>query len=124
MTVTLSPAQLLQIAREERARRKAAWAAAGQSDADRARQDDALWSNIEQMAGIAANDATCMKRQPQYWNRAQRIIMARSIWATACKADAHLDTTIAANLDKVRGLSQLYRWVRPIGWSASVPGSD
>lgn len=119
--MTRTPAQLLQIAREERARRKAAWTAAGQGQSDRAAHDDALWSNIEQMAGLAAGDPACAKRQPQWWSRPQTITMARNIFATATKADASLDLTIPANLDKVRGLFDLYRWLRPSGWSASIP---
>lgn len=119
--MSLAPAQLHQIAREERARRKAAWKAAGQGLSDRAAYDDALWSNIEQMAGLAADDPVCSKRQPQWWNRSQKIIMSRNIFATAMKADSSLDLTIPANRDKVSGLFQLYRWLRPLGWSASIP---
>lgn len=113
----VDPAQLLQIAREERARRKAAWTAAGQGQSDRAKYDDALWSNIEQITGMAAGDPACQRRQPQWWSEPQKIIMARNIFATATKADASLDMSIPANVDKVRGLFALYRWVRPIGWS-------
>lgn len=119
--MTLTPAQLHQIAREERARRKAAWKAAGQGMSDRVAYDDALWSNIEQMAGLAAGDPACSTRQPQWWSRPQKIIMARNIFATATKADSSLDLTNPANRDKVRGLFQLYRWLRPLGWSASIP---
>ncbi|MBA4092286.1 MAG: hypothetical protein C0494_17080 [Sphingobium sp.] len=117
----LPPAQLHQIAREERARRKAAWDAAGQGQSDRARYDDALWSNIEQAAGIAAGDPACATRQPQWWSEPQRKIMARNAWLTAVKANASLDDTIAANCAKISGLVQLYRWLRPLGWSALIP---
>ncbi|MGE6693315.1 hypothetical protein ACQKE8_12830 [Sphingobium limneticum] len=113
----LTPAQLHQIAREERARRKAAWTDAGQGQSDRALYDDALWSNIEQCAGLAAGDPACSRRQPQWWSEPQKIIMARNAFATAMKADARLDQTNPANLEKIRGLFQLYRSIRPIGWS-------
>ncbi|WP_289144969.1 hypothetical protein [uncultured Sphingobium sp.] len=115
--MTRTPAQLHQIARDERARRKAAWEAAGEGSSDRARYDDALWSNIEQMAGLEASDPTCLRRELQWWSMPQREIMARNAWATAYKADANLDHTVDANLDKIADLFALYRWVRPIGWS-------
>lgn len=116
----MTPAQLHQIARDERARRKAAWKAAGQGLSDRAAYDDALWSNIEQMTGLAAGDPACSQRQPQSWGRSQRIVMARNIYATAIKAHDSLDLTIAANVDKVAGLFDLYRWLRPLGWSPYI----
>ena len=112
-----TPAQLHQFAQDERARRKAAFAADGQAQSDRARQDDILWSNIEQMAGCHAGDAACLKRQPTQWNQAERITMARSAWATACKAETSLDASIAANGAKITALWQLYRWLKPMGWS-------
>lgn len=112
-----TPAQLHQFAQEERARRKAAFNAAGQSLSDRAQQDDAIWSNIEQMAGLEAGDPVCQKREPRYWSRPQRITMARSAWATACKAETSLDISIEANAAKVSALWYLYRWLQPAGWS-------
>jgi len=112
-----TPAQLHQFAQEERARRKAAFKAAGQALSDRAQQDDAIWSNIEQMAGLEAGDPACQKREPRYWSRPQRITMARSAWATACKAEASLDGSIEANAEKIAALWHLYRWLRPSGWS-------
>lgn len=115
--MTPSAAQLLQIARDERARRKAAWATAGQSHTNRAMQDDMIWSNIEQMAGIEAKDSAALARQPRYWNQAQRIIMARSAWHTAVKAELTLGRDTPANVAKVRGLWSLYQWLRPLGWS-------
>ncbi|WP_278983222.1 hypothetical protein [Sphingobium yanoikuyae] len=112
-----TPAQLHQIARNERARRKAAWTAAGQDSSGRAREDDALWSNVEQITGLAAGDPLCQQRQPQWWSEPQRIIMARSAWQTACKADQRLDHASAQDLATIRGLFHLYRWLRPISWS-------
>lgn len=112
-----TPAQLHQIAREERARRKAAWERAGKAGTDIARYDDALWSNVEQMTGLAAGETVCLSREPRWWSEPQKIIMARNIWATAIKADSSLDLTIDANATKVRDLFILYRWVRPIGWT-------
>ncbi|MEC3912171.1 hypothetical protein U5A82_17330 [Sphingobium sp. CR2-8] len=114
--MTRTPAQLHQIARDERARRKAALEAAGQGQSDRARYDDALWSNIEQMAGLAAGDPHCQARHPQRWRDDERAVMAKNLWATACKADAKLDQTIEANRIKTADLLALYRWVRPMGW--------
>ena len=112
-----SPAQLHQFAKDERARRKAAFEAAGQAQSDRARQDDIIWSNIEQMAGREACDPECLKREPRHWNRPERVTMARNAWATACKAETSLDATIAANSEKIAALWHLYRWLKPSGWS-------
>lgn len=117
----MAPAQLHQIAREERARRKAAWSAAGQGDTSRAHQDDVIWSNIALMAGRAAGDAACQARGPRDWTLPERITMARNAWATACKAEATLGTTTEDALRKVAGLFALYRWLRPTGWSPLVP---
>lgn len=120
----LTPAQLLQIAREERARRKAAWTAAGEGQSDRAKNDDALWSNIEQMAGLAAGDPACQRRQPQWWSEPQKRIMARSAWNTAVKAERKLDTSIPANQTTANNLVYLYRFLRPVGWSALIPDEE
>ena len=113
-------AQLHQFAQDERARRKAAFKAAGQGLSDRAEQDEAIWSNIEQMAGLEARDPVSLKREPRYWSRPQRIIMARSAWATACKAETSLDASIEANAAKITALWQLYRWLKPVGWSPYI----
>jgi hypothetical protein len=115
-----TPAQLHQFAQDERARRKAAFKAAGQALSDRAQQDDAIWSNIEQMAGCAAGDPICLKREPRNWTRPERITMARSAWITACKVESSLDASIAANLAKITALWQLFRWLQPIGWSPCI----
>jgi hypothetical protein len=115
-----TPAQLHQFAQDERTRRKAAFKAAGQALSDRAQQDDIIWSNIEQMAGLEAGDPICLKREPRYWNRAQRIIMARSAWATACKAEDSLDASVPANLEKITALWWLFRWLKPVGWSPYI----
>lgn len=112
-----TPAELHRIAQQERGRRKAAWQAAGQGLSDRAQFDDALWSNIEQMAGCAANDPICLQRSPVWWSRPQRIIMARNAWATAVKAEKGLDASVEANCAKIAGLWHLYNWLRPVGWS-------
>lgn len=112
-----APAQLHQFAKDERARRKAAFKAAGQALSDRAQQDDIIWSNIEQMAGREAGDPLCMKRQPWYWTRVERITMARNAWATACKAETSLDPSIETNAAKIAALWHLYRWLKPVGWS-------
>lgn len=112
-----TPAQLHQFAQDERARRKAAFKAAGQALSDRAQQDDIIWSNIEQMAGREAGDPLCLKRQPTYWTRPERITMARSAWITACKVETSLDASIATNRVKITALWQLYRWLKPVGWS-------
>jgi len=115
-----TPAQLHQFAQDERTRRKAAFKAAGQALSDRAQQDDIIWSNIEQMAGREAGDPVCMKRQPWYWTRVERITMARSAWATACKAETSLDASIASNATKITALWHLYRWLKPMGWSPYI----
>ncbi|MDV5823092.1 hypothetical protein [Sphingobium naphthae] len=116
-----TPAQLHQIAREERARRKAAWSAAGQGDTRRAHQDDVIWSNIVHIVGHAAGDAACRTRGPQEWTLSERISMARNAWATACKAETTLGTTTEDALRKVAGLFALFRWLRPMGWSPLIP---
>lgn len=72
------------------------------------------------MAGREAGDAACMKRQPSYWTKPERITMARSAWATACKAETSLDTSIEANLEKIGALWHLYRWLKPVGWSPYI----
>ncbi len=113
-----SPAQLHQIARDERARRRAAWERSGKAASDIARNDDIIWSNIEQMTGLAAGDPICCARQPDFYYDPTRIVMARNIYATATKADASLDMSRDANRAMVANLFRLYRWVRPVGWHA------
>lgn len=110
-------AQLHAIAREERARRKAAWAQAGQALSDRAQQDDIIWSNIEQMTGREAGDPVCSKRQPHYWTRPERITMARSAWKTLIKMEDVLDRASPADVKRATAMSHLYRWLRPLAWS-------
>lgn len=107
-----TPAELLQIARDERARRKAGWQAAGLGLSDRAQQDDIIWSNIEQMAGRAAQDPAAMKRQPWYWTAPEVDVMERVTRSTAIKAETSLDLAKEENWAKVKGLWQLYNWVR------------
>lgn len=111
------PALLFATARDERARRKAAWKAAGQGLSDRAAWDDAVWSNIEQRTGLAAADPTCRQRQPQSWHPPAMVMMARSAWATAIKAETSLDATDPANAAKITALWTLFRWLKPAGWS-------
>lgn len=111
------PTLLFATARDERARRKAAWKAAGQGLADRTAWDDVIWSNIEQRTGIAAGDPACQQRQPQCWHLPDMILMARSAWATALKAQASLDATDPAQAAKIANLWTLYRWLKPAGWS-------
>lgn len=115
-----TPAQLHQFAQDERARRKAAFKAAGQGLSDRAQQDEIIWSNIEQMAGREAGDPVCLKREPWYWTRTERVTMARSAWATACKAETSLDASIEANGAKIAALWWLFRWLQPAGWSPYI----
>lgn len=107
-----SAAQLHQAARDERARRQAAWAAAGQTFSDRALQDDALWSNIEQMAGRYAGDPVAMKRWPWYWTPIEREAMIANALATAIKAEASLDARKLAQRAKIDALWHLFRWLR------------
>lgn len=123
MTALPTPAHLLQIAREERARRRAARERAGNAATDIARRDDIIWSNIEQMAGRAARDPACLSRQPCYWTLPERIAMAHNIWATICKAETGLDLTVPANHRKVAGLWSLYLWIRPVEWSPHFNGA-
>lgn len=118
--MTLAPAQLHQLARDERARRKAAWKAAGQGLSDRAAMDDVIWSNIEQCTALAAGDPAAAKRAPSYWTLPEVIVMARNAWVTACKAETTLDATIATNRQKILDLWHLFRWLRPLGWSPLV----
>lgn len=118
-----SSAQLHQFAREERARRKVAWERAGKAGSDMARQDDVIWSNIVHMTGMAAGEPA-RSDQPASYNALQRILMARNIWATARKAEASLDMAIAANQAKARSLYQLFRWVRPLGWSPLIQDEE
>ncbi len=106
-----TPAQIHQIAREERTRRKAAAVAAGQGLSDRAMQDAIIWSNIEHMAGRAAGVPACLKSGPSYWTRPEVEIMTRSARATLERASAGLDTTVAANRTKIAGLYHLWRWL-------------
>lgn len=115
--MTATPAQLYQIARDERARRMAAWKAAGKTLSDRAQQDDIIWSNIVHLTGREAGDPTRLARPPWYWTTPERIVMARSVWTTACKMEG--SDTIPA--EQVRGMFSLYRHLRPIEWSPFTP---
>lgn len=110
-----SAAQLHQAARAERARRQAAWAAAGQTLSDRALQDDIIWSNIEQMAGRFAGDPQAIKRWPWYWTPIERETMAANARATAIKAEASLDAGKPDQLAKICALWHLFRWLRNPG---------
>ncbi|MBJ7442856.1 MAG: hypothetical protein JHD32_00790 [Sphingobium sp.] len=115
--MNLDPALLFATARDERARRKEAWKAAGQGLSDRAAWDDVVWSNIEQRTGLAAADPAFRQRQPQCWYPPAMIMMARSAWATAVKAESSLDATDPANAAKITALWTLFRWLKPAGWS-------
>lgn len=115
-----TPAQLYQIARDERARRMAAWKAAGRDLSDRAQQDDIIWSNIVHLTGRDAGDPKRLARSPWYWSLPDRIIMARSAWTTACKMDSSGNTPI----EQVRGMFALYRHLRPIEWSPYVSSGN
>lgn len=112
-----TPAQLHQIARDERARRKAAWKAAGPGLFDRAAQDEVIWSNIEHCTALAARDPAAAKRAPSYYTLPEYSVMARNAWITACKAETTLDAGVATNRQKILDLWHLYRWLRPLGWS-------
>jgi len=107
-----TPAQLHQFAREERARRKAAWQSSGKGLSDRAQQDDAIWSNIEQMAGRFAGDPVAMKRNPWYWTRPEIETMMANARATAIKAETSLDHGNPAQLAKITALWHLFRWLQ------------
>lgn len=113
-------AQLFATAKAERARRKAAWDRAGKGATDAARHDDALWSNVEQAAGLAAGDPVCLSRQPFAYFAPARKAMARNVWATAIKAETSLDIAVPAQRATIVGLWQLYQWLRPEGWSPHV----
>jgi hypothetical protein len=106
-----APHDLLRIAREERARRKAAWAAAGQGLSDRAAWDDVLWSNIEHMAGRHAGDRAALCRPPHYWTAIEREQLMANARATLAKAIASLDAAIPANAAKIIGLRDLAHWL-------------
>lgn len=80
--MTRPPAyQLVQIAREERARRKVAWERAGRLDSPTARDDEIIWSNIEHFARILNGE-----RRPIHWPVEHKRIMVESIAATLRKA--------------------------------------
>ena len=115
--MTLAPAQLHQIARDERARRKAAWNAAGQGLSDHAAQDDVIWSNIEHCTALAAGEPAAAKRAPSYYTLPEYVVMTRNAWVTACKAETTLDASITANRQKILDLWHLFHWLRPLGWS-------
>jgi hypothetical protein len=110
--MTASLAQLHRIARTERARRQTAWAAEGQHQSDRARHDDVIWSNIVMMVGQAAGDRDCLKDGRLRWNSQQVDVMERRTRATALQMESKLDMSDPKDLNLVRGLWQLYRWVR------------
>lgn len=107
-----SPAELHQFAREERARRKAAWQAGGQAMSDRAQQDDIIWSNIEQKAGRFAGDPSAMRRAPWYWTKPEIEVMTANARATAIKAETGLAHHNPANAQKIAALWHIYRWLR------------
>jgi hypothetical protein len=119
-----SAAQLHQAAREERARRQSAWAAAGQTFSDRALQDDALWSNIEQMAGRFAGDPVAMKRWPWYWTPIEREAMIDSTLKTAIKAEMRLDPSKPDDRAKIDALWHLFRWLRNPGAYRRPPSAE
>ncbi|WP_122927959.1 hypothetical protein [Sphingobium sp. LF-16] len=76
-----APFQLVQIAREERARRKVAWERAGRLDSHTAIEDEIIWSNIEHFARILNGE-----RRPIHWPVEHKRIMVESIAATLRKA--------------------------------------
>lgn len=76
------PAELLSIARQERARRKAAWERAGRADSTPAREDDIIWSNIEHFARVL----TGSRKRPVSWHPDDKAMMAENIRATLSKA--------------------------------------
>ncbi|WP_313326124.1 hypothetical protein [Sphingobium yanoikuyae] len=92
------PVQLVQIAREERARRKVAWERAGRLDSTAARDDEIIWSNIEHFARILNGE-----RRPIHWPVEHKRIMVESIAATLRKAPE----AFYALPGKVRGLRDL-----------------
>ncbi len=102
---------LLRIAREERARRKAAWAAAGQGLSDRAAWDDVLWSNIEHMAARHAGDRAALSRPPHYWTAIEREQLVANARATFVKAMASLDANVPADRAKIISLRDLAHWL-------------
>lgn len=76
------PGELLKIAREERARRKAAWDRAGRADSTPAREDEIIWSNIEHFARVL----TGSRQRPINWHPDDKAMMADNIRATLSKA--------------------------------------
>lgn len=97
--MTRTPAyQLVQIAREERARRKVAWERAGRQDSPAARDDEIIWSNIEHFARILNGES-----RPSHWPVEHKRIMVESIAATLRKAPE----AFYALPGKVRGLRDL-----------------
>ncbi|WHO37853.1 hypothetical protein PMI04_014930 [Sphingobium sp. AP49] len=89
---------LVQIAREERARRKAAWERAGWLDSPAARDDEIIWSNIEHFARILNGE-----HRPISWLPEHKQIMVENIAATLRKAPE----AFYALPGKVRGLRDL-----------------
>ncbi|MES2157512.1 MAG: hypothetical protein V4512_06880 [Pseudomonadota bacterium] len=86
----LPPAQLHQIAREERARRRAAWERGGKGASELAVQDNIIWSNIEHFMRVLTGD----RRPPQNWSDDVRATMAANVRATlhkACAAEGQAD---------------------------------
>ena len=97
--MTRPPAcQLVQVACEERARRKAAWERAGKLDSPAARDDESVWSDIEHFARILNGE-----RRPISWPDEDKRTMAENIASTLRKAPE----SFYALPGKVRGLRDL-----------------
>lgn len=97
--MTRPPAhQLVQVAREERARRKAAWERAGKLDSPAARDDESVWSDIEHFARILNGE-----RRPISWPDEDKLIMVENIATTLRKAPE----SFYALPGKVQGLRDL-----------------
>lgn len=96
-----TPAQLLQIAIEERDRRKAAWTRAGKIATDQAGEDDIIWSNIVHYARVLNGD----RRRPITWHPDDKALMIENVQATLRKALATFDGT--PQIAKARGLRDL-----------------
>lgn len=89
--MTQPPASILVTqAREERARRRAAWERGDKGTSDHAVQDNIIWSNIEHYMRVLAGDP----RPPQNWSDDARATMAANVTATlhkACAAEGQSD---------------------------------
>lgn len=87
----LPPAQLLQVARDERTRRKAARARTGKGGAEQAYYDDLKWSCIEDFARALTDS----RHRPRSWHPEDMADMVASVRATYRKAleacDRNLD---------------------------------